>query len=209
MGKRKGRKKKKKQLKYRKTQFIDILCNGCEICGDYVEPEFCFGLCYKSNPRAFLDHSYRMLCKRKEWPFCTGAIGDSRTLKNEVLLFEEVFCKSGCCEPEYVGNCREHPFPTTLPEMKLCRYMNDCMQMFQLQVSDSRSEEVAEERNHTPSSSRKAKNKKKRKRKQKNRKVVEVYPTFLSSDRDDFKKEIHRILYGPNNHKQTGNAQSS
>jgi len=183
MGKRKGRKKKRKQYKYGKNQFIDILCFGCDVCGDYVEPDFCFDYCYKNSPANFINKIFPRLIRLREWPFQSDKMADHRTLKNEVRVFKKTFCNSGCCTSEYENKGQ-------------CKYLWECMAKFREQIQDSRD---PEERivSHVP---RFVKTKKKRKKKQKQKKVVvQPYPTFVMSGSDAFKARVRRILYGKTN----------
>jgi hypothetical protein len=57
MGKRKGRKKRK--LKYSKTQFSEIICSGCNLC-ELLDPDFCYSK-YKADPKEFMNHTYGKL----------------------------------------------------------------------------------------------------------------------------------------------------
>ena len=57
MGKREGRKKRK--LKYSRSQFGDIICSACQLC-ELLDPNFCYSQ-YKADPKTFMDHTYGKL----------------------------------------------------------------------------------------------------------------------------------------------------
>lgn len=178
MGKRS--KKKRKQLRYNKNQFINTLCNGCNLCGEYVNPEFCYDCCYKSSPLNFINNIYTGLVRLKEWPFQSGKKNDLRTLENEMRVFQDIFCGSGCCTPDFKEETGDQ-----------CIYLHDCMCKLRWQIEDSTDPEE-ELVSHVP---RRTKKKKKTKKKEK-KVIVEPYPTFVMSGSDAFKARVRRILYG-------------
>ena len=189
MGKRS--KKKRKQYRYNKKQFINMLCRGCNLCGEYVEPDFCYDVCYKNNPYDFINGIYKSLIRMKEWPFQSGKKNTLRTLENETRIFQEIFCGSGCCTPQFD---EEHG--------DQCVHLYECMSLLRWQIEDSVDpDEVVT--SHVPRYT-----KKKKKTKSKGKKViVEPYPTFVMSGSDAFKARVRRILYGKKTHTDSNDQQ--
>jgi len=182
MGRRKGR-KKRGQLKYSKGQFIDILCRGCNLCGEYVDAEFCYDYCYKSSSINFINRAYKELIRMREWPFQVNNRDSLRTLKNEMKIFRKVFCDSNCCTPDFDEG-----------HSGRCIHLYQCMSKFREQIEDS-SDPHEVVTSHVP---RRVKKRKKKKKKQK-KVVVEAYPTFVMSGSDVFQARVRRILYGKTN----------
>lgn len=159
MGKKK--KNKKKQKRYNKGQFEDIVCRQCGIC-KFLGPTFCYEA-YKIDPKTFMDRCYMALLK-------LNLVLEKSGGSVELMRFQEVFCYSGLCGPNKQYSCLE---------------LLECFTEFKKQVNGEESGKKFSVK----------KNKKQRKRELKREETIVVaYPTFFSSDNEDFKAKIEGIL---------------
>jgi hypothetical protein len=176
--------------KYNKKQFGEILCVACGLCND-IYPLFCYDRIYKKSPKAFLKEVLGKLIALRELCNKTG-FGATSIIVDQ---FEHVFCKTK-------GLCKNRSGKGAKP----CPYLGECYKAFMEQIGVN---EILIQRN---SNSNKGSLilpsqaglpplfvpvvTRKRKKKKKGRHVYEPYPTFFSSDSEEFSKEIERILYG-------------
>lgn len=170
MGQKKRRKRKNR--KYNKSQFIDIVCHHCGLCGKHPNPTFCYGEIYSKNPKVFMDRCYIRLVNVGSWS------EDSTTLANftSIQEFREIFCCSGVCDNKYMICNNKY---TT------CKDILICYDLFRRQIKKA-------------SISYTSKKGKKRKKPKDSPYIFEAYPTFfLSSDRE-WKDEVEGILKNEN-----------
>jgi len=177
---RKG-KNKRKQKKFSKRQFIEIVCSGCSVCQDIENPFFCYNTIYKSNPKKFVDVLKNLINIRNHLELSNQLVGDL-----EVEEFAETFCDTGICNNIF------NVFCPTLPE---------CHTMFKAQAN---SEGKTQSLKHKVAKFKQKVNARKRRRY-----ICHAYPTFFSSNNEKFKADIERILHGDNIIKQDSNKESA
>lgn len=177
---RKG-KNKRKQKKYSKKQFVEIICSSCNICANVGKPIFCYNSIYKLNPKRFTQVLKNLLNLRhhfKELDLPVSDIG--------IDLFTKAFCHTGICDNQFSA---------------FCPLLPDCHEMFIAQIGDESRPTSIKHKVTKP----KQKYKSKRKR---SRYVCNAYPTFFSSNDEKFKATIERILNGDNIIKQDNDKKS-
>lgn len=98
MGKKKNKKKraKRKYKIFNKTQFVDIICNNCLLCGHKPDPSFCYGKIYKKGPKVFINEIYTKLLGYGLWLKNEPDV----TIDNSFIMddFKRIFCRSGICD---------------------------------------------------------------------------------------------------------------
>lgn len=95
MGKKKKRKKKKRGKIYTKTQFIDIICGNCGLCGHKPNPVFCYVKMFKKEPLTFTNEIWPKLSEFSAW-----LKGQPTTTVAYAFMLDDlkrVFCRSGIC----------------------------------------------------------------------------------------------------------------
>jgi hypothetical protein len=135
MGKRKGRKKRK--LKYSKSQFGEIICSGCRLCS-LVDPDFCYCK-YKADPKTFMDYTYGVLRN----PTISGKTTNS--------ILAEAFC-------DKCGNIKQ-----SSSNIITCRDFPKCSDAFDMQLDGLQS--IGAQCAHNLQFGKKYKNAKKKKKK--------------------------------------------
>lgn len=166
MGKKKQERKKKKKNRskksYNKKQFVEILCQQCNVC-ESVNPSFCYDV-YKRDPITFVNDCYMGLLKLR---MQLDNVGGNLNII-DMSKFRETFCHVGICGPNNFVN--------------KCAHEKLCFDSFINQISGK----------HVKSKSLKHINKKSKQKKE--RMVFVAYPTFFSSDNEEFKAKIGAIL---------------
>ena len=174
---RKG-KNKRKQKKYNKKQFTEIICPTCNICRKQTNPFFCYKDIYKKNPKRFETVLKNLINMRRHYNMNSLDI-DALDIEH----FSKAFCNTRICN--------------NMPSA-YCPILPECYDMFMAQLDD---------KTRTPSLKHKIV-KLRQKSKRKTRYVCSAYPTFFSSNNKKFKDKIERILYGDNVIKQDSNKES-
>jgi hypothetical protein len=173
-------KNKRKQKKYNKKQFIEIICPACNICKDIGNPFFCYKNIYKKNPKRFASVLKNLINIRRHYNMNNFDVGDIN-----VEQFSEVFCNTGVCNNMFNAFC------PILPE---------CHDIFRAQINN---ESRASSLKHKV-----IRLKQKHKRKKREIYVCSAYPTFFSSNDEKFKAKVKKILNGDNIIKQDSNKES-
>lgn len=119
---RRSKRKKKKQFKYSKKQFINNVCSQCRLCKKNAEPNFCYYVVYKENPKKFINMILVNLIEVRRWLASTGVSDTTRCLDEDIeYIFNMGFCSSNFCgERRETGNT--------------CAYIAGCLSAFRLQV---------------------------------------------------------------------------
>jgi hypothetical protein len=178
---RKG-KNKRKQKKYSKKQFVEIVCSACNICENVGNPIFCYNSIYKLNPKRFPTVLKNLLNLRSHFEDLNLPASDLG-----IDQFAETFCNTGICGNMFTG---------------FCPLLPDCHDIFISQVDDE----------HKPISLKHKITKFKQKSKinsKKRRYICHAYPTFFSSNNKKFKDTVERILNEDNVIKQNSNKKST
>lgn len=201
MSKHGKRKNKNKNRKFNQTQFVNVFCNGCLLCGQKPDhkPSFCYSELYRHEPNAFRDGPYKNLLQAAKFYFNTGKKLDDIS----VPMFKNLFCHTGIC---YNGSKTQGG---------TCTHHTDCYSMFRAQLGLATNKWVFDSQDSIEPAVQ-GDNKKgtkyscMRKRKgKKSRYVAQAYPSSFSSDNQDFKDEIQRILYGDNSKQQDKDKEST
>jgi len=175
------RPKRNKRNKYNIEQFVNVLCKGCSLCDTFVNPTVCFEKLYKYNTRGFVENIYRKLIRFDRWPFANE--DDKQSVKKERELFRNIFCKAGCCDIKNGQDCHTLTF-------------EECFENFQAQILESSDDEE-----HKPpgeSYTKRSVNRKKKRKDKGKQTIVQPYPTFIMSNKEEFRKAITEIIYGKN-----------
>ncbi len=177
---RKG-KNKRKQRKYSKRQFVEIVCSNCNMCANKGDPIFCYNSIYKINPKRFgtvLGNLMRISKHYKDSDLSASDIG--------IEQFSDTFCHTGVCSNSFSA---------------FCPLLPDCHEIFSAQVEDKEKS--------IPLKHKVTKFIQKSKGRKRARYVCHAYPTFFSSNNDKFKATIERILHGDNIIKQDNDKKSA
>ena len=181
MGKRKGRKRKKKNRLYNKKQFVGIFCAKCGLCiGD---PTFCYTEVYRTDPKEFINNVFKRLLEIKKWNEDRGRSSADKTILVDVEQFKYVFCKS---LTRSCGLNIEHDH---------CDLINNCWRAFSNQVFGAEATHAG--RN------------KKRKKKKTKRYIIQPYPTLFTSDNDGWIAFVRELFNENINFEQDKVTQSS
>jgi len=179
MGKRKGRKKKRKnKQKFSKVQFREIICAKCKLCesDDAIKHNFfCYNQIYLQNPKRFIKTTFPALLEAAGWIENNQNPISKRPDANVVYMLKHIFCNSGVCGKEY----------STWDEKNQCEFTEDCLQTFKQQIR-------GELRNSPKLIAETSRRKKKNKKKKDKKVVVKPYPTFICNP--EFVEEIREIL---------------
>lgn len=155
-----------KKHKYNKNEFINILCNRCNLCKNILDPAFCYEAIYKNSKRKFIQKVFPKLLVLKAKEKVTGIPLYAYNYEDFKSTFKQTFCDMNVC-----GKGTEE-----------CNNFLKCTTMFRLQLHGIKSTTKLSFNNH------------KIKKKKKNKYIVKPYPTFFTNDREDWKKEIHESL---------------
>lgn len=98
MGKKKKKKRKQKKKKYTKNQFVDIVCQQCDMCAAW-DPHYCYEIAYLADPELFMKNVYTKLLQHKIRVEAGGGF--------DMMHFREVFCYSGLCGKGAKMSCPE------------------------------------------------------------------------------------------------------
>ena len=177
---RKG-KNKRKQKKYSKKQFVEIICSNCNICANVGKPIFCYNSIYKLNPKRFTQVLKNLLKIRSHFKELDLPVSDIG-----INQFAETFCNVGICNNQFSA---------------FCPLLPDCHDIFTAQIDDE--SKPTSIKHKVIKLKQKYKSKKKR-----SRYVCSAYPTFFSSNDEKFKATVERILHGDNIIKQNNDKES-
>ncbi|RLF88022.1 hypothetical protein DRN34_00365 [Thermococci archaeon] len=178
MGKRKGRKRKKKNKhKFSKVEFREIVCAKCKLCETdeaRMHNFFCYNQIYKLNPKRFIKITFPKILEVTTWIENSANPASQRSDDNLMYLMRHIFCESGVCGREF----------TSWDELNRCEYEEDCFLSFRNQLNGElkTSPKLIAEQNR----------RRKRSKKKKRRVVVQPYPTFICNP--EFIDEIREIL---------------
>jgi len=179
MGKRKGRKKKRKNKhKYSKVQFREIVCGKCVLCESdeaRMNNFFCYNQIYNLNPKRFIKATFPRILEVTGWIKDTAQPASQRSDDNLMYLMRHIFCETGVCGREF----------TSWDDRNRCEYEEDCFLSFKNQL-------IGELKSSPKLVTEQSRRRKKNKKKKKNRVVVKPYPTFICNP--GFVEEIREIL---------------
>lgn len=199
MGKRGNKKKqKKRRLKknYNKQEFREIYCQTCLIC-KHPDPSFCYSSMYKHEPKPF---TYKVFNNLIDVNMIYQSQG--RSLRSmSVEQFQNVVCRTGIC---FNGDAYAS---AGCDSVKTCykEFMNQMGVVDAPFLHENAGALITFKNNKTKQTSmsyKKKQRKKKRKQKAKARVVYVSYPTFFSSQNDQFQTAIRKILYGDSDNQQ-------
>lgn len=93
---KRSKRNKRKQYRYNKNQFLNVVCNNCQVCTDYVNPTFCYVELYRNEPRKFVNFCWKRLRKLVKWP---------SSIEVGKKIFADTICASGVCKVTYSDEC--------------------------------------------------------------------------------------------------------
>jgi len=151
------RKKKKKSKVYTKSQFVEIICSHCALCGHKPNPLFCYAEAFKKDPKTFINVSYPRLIEFGIW--LSGHPQHTVESSLHVDSFKRIFCRSGICGEEKT----------------VCVEILTCYECFRMQFRDRKTRIMKKTNSKKPV-------------------VMKPYPTFFTSNNEEWKNLIKEIL---------------
>lgn len=195
-------KRKNKNRKFNQSQFVNVFCNGCLLCEQRADhkPSFCYSELYRHEPNAFRDGPYKNLLQAAKFYFNTGKKLDNIS----VPMFQNIFCNTGIC---YNGSKLQGG---------TCPHHTDCYSLFRTQLGLSSNKYVFDSQDRIEPAVEGDDKKKtkyscmrKKKKGKKSRYVAQAYPSSFSSENQEFKDKVQRILYGDNSKQQDKDKESA
>lgn len=109
------RREMRKKRKYNKSEFVNIVCNNCELCRNVGNPTFCYNVIYKKHKQKFIQKIFPKLLR----------------LRNKQEVSGVLFC---FCNPETFRS----EFEQTFLKDKLVKYKDifEYLELFRLQLTD-------------------------------------------------------------------------
>jgi len=161
-----SRNRKKRNKKMDKHKFKLAVCSSCNICAYGFKPKFCFNKVYKKNPSKFMAYIPNLLIEHNQ---LLQSVADADPTANYMAgsIFKKIFCDANACH-----GCVGH-----------VRQVVKCLNMFKIQASGGTDSLIVS-----------AKKKFKKARKKNKKSKVPAVVTIISSENDEFLKEVDRIL---------------
>jgi len=180
-------KKKRKKVRYNKTDFANILCKRCAICDPGTDPGFCYDQMYKTHHEKFTHNCYTKLLKANYLDDTTVLMSMSNFSKE----FADVFCASGICDTDKVVIPKDSSIH--FGGMIHCVHIWDCIKAFHYQMNYA-GVNMPFNGPHPEKKSKKQLRKEKRKQ-FREKYICKPYPTFFSNDKTYWDKKIRKVLY--------------
>lgn len=169
-------KKKRRKLKYTKEEFQNIICQQCGLCPTGIDPDYCYGVVYKKDPKLFTKTIFKNLIEIKRWFINVGRANPSLCSDEDLkYIFHMSFCGSNFCGEKPVRG-------------QSCERLPECVSAFKKQLNNPNG-------NVYPIADYRGRNKKKKRKNKKansKRYVPQPYPTFFCNE--GMQDEVRRVV---------------
>jgi len=168
-------KKKRKNYKYTKTEFVDIICTKCGLCPEGTDPVFCYNDVYVNNHKKFIKVIFKNLIEVKRWLVNIGHSDPTFCPDEDIeYIFKMSFCQSDYCKQRPLANHN-------------CAYLAGCIGAFRGQIKNPNNQIML---------LNEYRNRKKKEKKNKNSYKQQPCPTFFC--KPGMEDEVKKIINGNN-----------